>query len=139
MRKNYTKSTVREKGSSLIAVVIITMVSITVIGAMVLIVSLVLMSSISWQKSADALFAAESYTEDFLLRIVRDPSTVPLEGENFVINGATVNAKLYEAPDGRPNVLFVVGTSGKYSRKIRLVYTVESGSINVILREEVEN
>lgn len=137
MKMKFPINESRKEGSSLIAVVIVTMVSITVIGAMVVIVSLVLMSSISWQKSADALFVAESYTEDFLLRVVRDPSISPSDSEDFEINGASAKAKLYDAPEGSPNVLFVVGSTGNYSRKIRLVYIVENGSVNVVLREEV--
>lgn len=131
------KNTKTNKGSSLIAVIIITVVSITVIGAMVVLVSLVLLSTVGWQKSADALFAAESYTDDYVLRLVRNPNTTPKPGEKFEINGATAYPTLFGAPAGQPNILFVQASAGGYSRSIRLVYVLEDGEIKIIDRSEV--
>jgi len=127
----------KEEGSSLIAVIIITVVSITVIGAMVILVSLVLLSTVGWQKSADALFAAESYADDYVLRLVRNPNTTPRPGEKFEINGATAYQTLFGAPSGKPNILFIQATAGGYSRSIRLIYILEDGEIKIIDRSEV--
>ncbi|MFO0703459.1 MAG: hypothetical protein U0525_01915 [Patescibacteria group bacterium] len=132
-----TKKYNTDKGSSLIAVIIITVVSITVIGAMVILVSIVLLSTVGWQKSADALFVAESYADDYLLRLIRDPSLVVSPNDEFILNSSSAKATIYKGNGALPNILFIRGTSGSYSRLIRLVYTSENGKIDVLDRKEV--
>ncbi len=127
----------KNKGSSLIAVIIITVVSITVIGAMVILVSLVLLSTLGWQRSTDAIFAAESYVDDYTLKLVRNPNTTPGQTIEGWVNGSAITPVLYGALDGKPNVLFVTAEVSGYSRTIRLIYTVENGGIKILDRGEV--
>lgn len=128
----------KNKGSSLVAVIIITVVSITVIGAMVILVSLILSSTLGWQRSADAIFAAESYTDDFILKLVRNPNQTPVvqDIEEWV-NGSTIRPVLYGGTKEKPSVLFVTAIVSGYSRTIRLIYTVDAGGIKILDRGEV--
>ena len=127
----------KQKGSSLIAVIVITVVSITVIGAMVILVAIVLYSTLGWQRSGDALFVAESYADDYLLRLVRSPGLTPHPTESLELNNAIAYPTLYQAPAGQPNTLYVKGVAqGQYVRVIKLVYVVENGKVTVMSREE---
>jgi hypothetical protein len=131
----------REKhttGSSLMAVIIITVVSITVIGAITILTSLILYSMMGWQNSLNAQIAVESMTDDIMLRLIRDPQMTPTPNEQMQLNGATATVALTTAQvTGQPNVLDIRGVSGDYVRNIRILYVIEEGGPRILSRQEI--
>jgi len=119
------------------AVIIITVVSITVIGAITILTSLILYSMMGWQNSLNAQIAAESMTDDIILRLIRDPQMTPAPDEQMEINGATAHAALTVAQvTGQPNALEIRGVSGDYVRKIKMLYIIEDGRPRILSRQE---
>jgi hypothetical protein len=131
----------REKhttGSSLMAVIIITVVSITVIGAITILTSLILYSMMGWQNSLNAQIAVESMTDDIMLRLIRDPQMTPTPNEQMQLNGATATVALTTAQvTGQPNSLDIRGVSGDYVRNIRILYVIEEGGPRILSRQEI--
>jgi hypothetical protein len=124
-------------GSSLLAVIIITVVSITVIGAITILTSLILYSMLGWQNSLNAQIAAESMSDDITLRLIRDPQMTPAPSEQMQLNGATSYVTLTTAQvTGQPNTLDIRGVSGDYVRKIKILYIVEDGKPHILSRQE---
>jgi hypothetical protein len=124
-------------GSSLMAVIIITVVSITVIGAITILTSLILYSMMGWQNSLNAQIAAESMSDDITLRLIRDPQMTPAPSEQMQLNGATSYVTLTTAQvTGQPNTLDIRGVSGDYVRKIKILYIVEDGKPHILSRQE---
>lgn len=127
----------KNSGSSLMAVIIITVVSITVIGAITILTSLILYSMLGWQNSLDAQIVAESMTDDLVLRLIRDPQMTPSPNEKMEINNATATVEYTPAQViGQPNILKVLGTSGDYVRKIELLYIIENDQPHILSRQE---
>lgn len=128
----------QKRGSSLMAVIIITVASITVIGAMTMLTSLVLYSVYGWQQSLHALMVAESLTDDIMLRIVRNPNLTIQPDEKFELNGAFAYPTLISAQtSGQPNALIVRGIAGDYVRSIRVLYILQNGSLEILTRQEI--
>jgi hypothetical protein len=124
-------------GSSLMAVIIITVVSITVIGAITILTSLILYSMMGWQNSLNAQIAVESMTDDIMLRLIRDPQMTPAPNEQMQLNGATATVALTTAQvTGQPNMLDIRGVSGDYVRNIRILYVIEEGGPRILSRQE---
>jgi hypothetical protein len=123
-------------GSSLVAVIIITSVSIAVIGAMVVIVSIVMLDTLGWQKSAEAMLSAESYADDHILKTIRNPNLEIENGSQVELLGSTIRPVLFKGLQGKKNVLFINSTKGSYTRTLRLVYTLTNGELVVIDRSE---
>lgn len=124
-------------GSSLLAVIIITVVSITVIGAITILTSLILYSMMGWQNSLNAQIAVESMTDDIMLRLIRDPQMTPAPNEQMQLNGATATVALTTAQvTGQPNMLDIRGVSGDYVRNIRILYVIEEGGPRILSRQE---
>ncbi|MBP6993859.1 hypothetical protein KBB12_01300 [Candidatus Woesebacteria bacterium] len=124
-------------GSSLMAVIIITVVSITVIGAITILTSLILYSMLGWQRSLDAQIVAESMTDDLVLRLIRDPQMTPSPNESMEVNDAIATVEYFPAQvAGQPSVLKIRGTSGDYVRKTELLYVIENGKPHILSRQE---
>lgn len=120
------------------AVIIITVVSITVIGAITILTSLILYSMMGWQNSLNAQIAVESMTDDIMLRLIRDPQMTPTPSEQMQLNGATATVALTTAQvTGQPNVLDIRGVSGDYVRNIRILYVIEEGGPRILSRQEI--
>jgi len=119
------------------AVIIITVVSITVIGAMTILTSLILYSMMGWQNSLNAQIAAESYLDDITLRLIRDPQMTPIPNEQMTINGAIASVT-HTPPQttGQPSSISVRGVSGEYVRNIKIQYIIEEGSLRILSRQE---
>lgn len=125
------------KGSSLMAVIIVTVVSITVIGAITIMTTLILYSMSGWQQSLNAQAVAESLADDYLLRLIRDPQITPVPGEHIQLNNATGYVTLTPAQTtGQPNVLNIRGVAGDYVRKIKILYIIEDGYPHILSRQE---
>lgn len=119
------------------AVIIITVVSITVIGAMTILTSLILYSMMGWQSSLHAQIAAESMSDDITLRLIRDPQMTPAPDEQMQLNGAIAYATLTKAQvTGQPNTLDIRGVSGDYVRKIKILYIIEDDKPHILSRQE---
>ena len=132
------QNTNQVKGSSLMAVIIITVASITVIGAMTILVGIVSTSVYGWQDSLNALFVAESLTDDMMLRIVRNPSVSPSSNELMTLNGASAFASLLHAQTtNQPNILVIRGKAGNYTRSIQVLYIIENGKPKILSRREI--
>ena len=124
-------------GSSLMAVIIITVISITVIGAITILTSLILYSMMGWQNSLNAQIAAESMSDDITLRLIRDPQMTPAPNEEMQLNGATAYVTLTAAQvTGQPSTLDIRGVSGDYVRKITILYIIEDGKPHILSRQE---
>lgn len=127
------------KGSSLMAVIIVTVVSITVIGAITIMTTLILYSMSGWQESLNAQTVAESLADDYLLRLIRDPQITPALNEQMEVNGAVGYVTLTASQTvGQPNVLNFRGVSGDYVRTIRILYVVEDGYPRILSRQETQ-
>ncbi len=119
------------------AVIIITVVSITVIGAITILTSLILYSMLGWQRSLDAQIVAESMTDDLVLRLIRDPQMTPSPNESMEVNDAIATVEYFPAQvAGQPSVLKIRGTSGDYVRKTELLYVIENGKPHILSRQE---
>lgn len=124
-------------GSSLMAVIIITVVSITVIGAITILTSLILYSMMGWQDSLNAQIVAESLTDDITLRLIRDPQMTPIPNEEMTINGAVASVS-HTPPQitGQPSSLSIRGVSGNYVHNIKIQYVIEEGGLHILSRQE---
>lgn len=121
------------------AAIVITTVSVTVIGAMAILSSLTLYSVYGWQQNLDALFAAESLADDVLLRLVRDPSVIISPENAFHVNNADAYATIYHGQQSnQPEMIVITGVSGSYVRKIRIVYVIEDNKLQVLARQETK-
>lgn len=90
-----------------------------------------------WQNSMNAQIAAESFTDDIILRLIREPNMTPAPGEQMEINGAT--AYVTHTPPqvtGQPTGLTIRGVSGDYVRNIKILYVVEDGKPHILSRQE---
>jgi hypothetical protein len=124
-------------GSSLMAVIIITVISITVIGAITILTSLILYSMMGWQNSLNAQIAAESMSDDLTLRLIRDPQMTPAPNEEMQLNGATAYVTLTTPQvTGQPSALDIRGVSGDYVRRITILYVIEDGKPHILSRQE---
>lgn len=120
------------------AVIIITVVSITVIGAITILTSLILYSMMGWQNSLNAQIVVESMTDDIMLRLIRDPQMTPIPDEQMQLNGAIATVALTPAQvTGQPNILDIRGVSGDYVRNIRILYIIEGGGPHILSRQEI--
>lgn len=120
------------------AVIIVTVVSITVIGAITIMISLILYSMSGWQRSLSAQSVAESLADDYLLRLIRDPQLTPAVNEGMDINGAsaTINHSPAQVP-GQPHVLLIKGFSEGYIRTIQILYVVEDDEVRILSRRNI--
>lgn len=120
------------------AVIIVTVVSITVIGAITIMTSLILYSMSGWRESVKAEAAATSLADDYLIRLIRDPELTPSPGEELQINGAIARVTYTPAQaEGQPHILMVRGTSGDYVRSIQILYAIENDEVILLSRQEV--
>jgi hypothetical protein len=119
------------------AVIIITVISITVIGAITILTSLILYSMMGWQNSLNAQIAAESMSDDLTLRLIRDPQMTPAPNEEMQLNGATAYVTLTTPQvTGQPSALDIRGVSGDYVRRITILYVIEDGKPHILSRQE---
>ncbi len=119
------------------AVIIVTVVSITVIGAITIMISLILYSMIGWQDSLKAQTAVDSLADDYIIRLIRDPALTPGPDEKLTVNDTTAYVDLVPAQtDGQPNVLTVHAASGNYVRTTQILYLVTDGETQILLRRE---
>lgn len=130
---------ISEQGSSLVSVLVIMLVTVMILAAMVGLVGAVLLSLNGWRQTTDSLMAAESVTDDMLIRLARNPSTTPAAGEYLPFAYATGYPFLTPAGQSSPGTLIGRGVSGNYVRTIKVQYQFESdGRLTIISRQEAQ-
>ncbi len=136
--KTHTRK-ISERGSSLVSVLIIMLVTVMILAAMVGLIAAILLSLSGWRQTTDSLLAAESVTDDMLIRLARNPSTTPAAGEALPFANATGYPFLTPAGQSSPGTLIGRGVSGNYVRTIRVQYQFESdGRLTVLSRQETQ-
>lgn len=121
------------------AVIIITVVSLTIIGATTILVSLILYSMSGWQHSIYAQIAAESIAEDTMLRLIRNPELTFSSDDTLEINGAT--ARVFYTPpteSNQPHTIHARGTSGGYVRNIKIQYLILHGGPSILSWQAID-
>jgi type II secretory pathway pseudopilin PulG len=121
----------------MVVVLVIIVVSMIVLTAMVGLSVAVYDSVIGWQRSTDALLAAESAVDDYFLRLIRTPSLTPAPGEQLVMNHAQAYIEVTPAssPD-QTHTLVATGVADEYVRRVFVHYVFENDSLRIISRSE---
>lgn len=129
-----------QRGSSLVSVLILMLVAVTVLVAMASVTAAALLSLSGWRQSTDAIFAAESGADDFLYRVLRNPSVTPVGGTEMAsYPNASSYIFLTPGAGNAPNTLITKGIAGNYIRIIKVQYTVDGdGRVTIITRQETQ-